>query len=274
MSRLTFALTSSHRREILRRDIKGVSKPTALQTTSFVERRTVLLKRLNRFREIQHVYMPGVDAQVLAHEARLSSKSPTTSVHIEDAVLFMPSELATIPRAEYCIEGLPEIENRLRYAEAFESLEELRRQLRCRTYMNRFKVKNVTGQKDNTRARDKQSTIDAAVKVAELRYNRARKALLALRGPGDWETTLQVLQSSDVRGLNERSLTEQEKSDERQIRLKAGIPEDDIDDVRVIAKAVEVGEGARRPSWLWFSSSTGEDMSDPIMRACKYYQFR
>lgn len=253
----------------MKREIKGVAKPTALQATSFVESRTTLLKRLNRFREIQHTYMPGVDAQVLAHEARLSSKSPATAVHVEDATLFMPSELTNRQRDEYCVEGLAEIENRLRYAEAFESLEELRRHLRCRTYMNRFKVKNITGQKDNTRARDKQSTIDAAVKAAELRYNRARTSLLTLRGPGDWEASLQVLHSVDVRGLNERSLTEQEKLEERQLRLKAGIPEDDIDDVRIIAKAVEVGEGARRPSWLWFSSSTGDDMSDPIMRACK-----
>ena len=64
--------------------------------------------------------------------------------------------------------------------------------------MNRFKVKNVTGQKDNTRACDKQSTIDATVKTAELRYNHAHKAVLALRGPGDWEASLQVLRSTDV----------------------------------------------------------------------------
>lgn len=50
--------------------------------TSFIERRTVLLKRLKRFREIQETYMPGVEAQVLAHDARSSS---TDAVHIEDA---------------------------------------------------------------------------------------------------------------------------------------------------------------------------------------------
>lgn len=234
--------------------------------TSFVERRTLLLKRLKRFREVQEIYMPGVDAQVLAHAARSSS---TSAIHIEDAKLFMPSELNLIQREEYCREGVVAVENRLRYAEAFESLEDLRRLLRTRTYINRFKIKNITGQKDNTRARDKQSTLDASVKTSELRYNRARNALFALRGPGDWEKTLQVLQSSDVRGLNERSLTEQEKREERQVRLRAGIPEEGIDDVRVIAKPVEVGEGARRPSWIWFSSSSGEDMADPIMRACE-----
>ena len=62
---------------------------------------------------------------------------------------------------------------------------------------------------------------------------------------------------------------EQEKRDEREIRLKAGIPKDNIDNVQVIVKAVEVGEGTHRPLWLWFSSSTGDNMSDPIMRACK-----
>lgn len=213
--------------------------------------------------------MPGVDAQVLAHKSRQSSTAP---VHIEDAKLFMPSELDATQRDEYCREGVVDTENRLRYAEAFESLEDLRRHLRTRTYMNRFKIKNVTGQKDNTRARDKQSTIDASVKSSELRYRRARKAVRTLRGPGDWEKVLQVLQPSDVRGLNERSLNDQEKEEERQTRVKAGLPEDDIDDVRIIAKPVAVGEGARRPSWLWFSSSTGEDMSDPIMRACEWFQ--
>lgn len=214
--------------------------------------------------------MPGVDAQVLAHEARSSS---TASVHIEDAKLFMPSELSAIQRQEYCREGIVATEARLRQAEAFDSLEDLRRHLRTRTYMNRFKVKNVTGQKANTRARDKQSTIDVSVKFSHLRYNRARGALLVLRGHGDWEKVLQVLLATDVRGLNERSLNELEKEDERQIRVKAGLPEDDIDDIRVVAKPVEVGEGFRKPSWLWFACSTGEDLSDPIMRACESFPF-
>lgn len=246
-----------------------MSQPTALQSTSIVERRTVLLKRLTRFREIQQIYMPSVDAQVLAHESRSSS---TTPVHIEDAKLFMPSELTSTQREEYCHEGIADTENRLRYAEAFDSLEDLRRQLRTRTYISRFKIKNVTGQKANTRARDKQSTIDASVKSSELRYCRARKALLALRGPGDWEETLKVLHPSDVRGLNERGLNDQEKEDERQVRVKAGLPADDFNDVRIISKPVAVGEGARRPSWLWYSSSTGEDMADPTMRACQYFR--
>jgi hypothetical protein len=46
--------------------------------------------------------------------------------------------------------------------------------------------------------------------------------------------------------------------------------EEDLADIRVVAKPAEVGEGARRPSWIWFQSISGhDDMSDPLMRAGK-----
>lgn len=270
-------------RALLRRDVAGQSKPTTLQTTSVIERRTVLAKRINRFREIQEVYMPGVDAQVLAHALRTSTPSSTSSsisktaasIHIEDAKLFLPSELTRVEREEFCTENLASIEERLRHSEASDALEKIRRQLRTRTFTNQFKIKNVTGQRLNTRSRAAQGTIDEGVKVSQLRYTRARSALLTLRGPGTWEDTLQVLTSSDVRGLNERGLTDLEKIEERQIRHAAGIAEDEeeIDDIVVIAKPVEVGEGHRRPSWIWYSTSIGTDMTDPVMRDGKCFSF-
>lgn len=264
----------------MRRDVAGQSKPTTLQTTSVVERRTLLAKRISRFREIQGVYMPGIDAQVLAHSLRAtrhpstnstttsSTSTSATSIHIEDAKLFLPSELTRIEREEYCDASLPLVEDRLRYSEASDALEKIRRQLRTRTFTNQFKIKNVTGQRLNTRSRAAQGTIDEGVKISQLRYTRARAALLALRGPGEWEVTLQVLASADVRGLNERGLTDIEKADERQVRQTAGIPEDEeeINDIVVLAKPVEVGEGQRRPSWIWYSTSIGTDMTDPVMR--------
>lgn len=221
--------------------------------------------------------MPGVDAQVLAHSLRAAqhpstTKSSTsqsaTSIHIEDAKLFLPSELTRIEREQYCDKSLPLVEDRLRYSEASDALEKIRRQLRTRTFTNQFKIKNVTGQRLNTRSRAAQGTIDEGVKMSQLRYTRARAALLALRGPGEWEDILQVLVSADVRGLNERGLTDLEKVEERQVRQTAGIPEDEeeINDIVVVAKPVEVGEGQRRPSWIWYSTSMGTDMTDPVMR--------
>lgn len=77
---------------------------------------------------------------------------------------------------------------------------------------------------------DPLSTIN--LKKKKKKYRRARAALLALRGPGDWEDGLRVLDQSDVRALNERELSAQEKDDIRAIRRQVGIEveEDDVDD--------------------------------------------
>jgi hypothetical protein len=41
---------------------------------------------------------------------------------------------------------------------------------------------------------------------------------------------------------------------------------DDIEDERVVATVAAVGEGQRRPSWIWFSGNNHEDMDDPLTR--------
>lgn len=260
----------------MRREVKGQGKQTVLQTTSLIERRTSLLKRIQRFRDTQRLYMPGLNPQQMAHLQRSALRNNArASVHVEDSVLFMPSDLSDELRRHHCSPGLATMEDRLRYAEAYESLDRLRHHLRNRTFTNKFKVKNVTGQKNNTRSREVQHRIDDKVKAAQLQYCRARWALIVLRGAGDWEVALPVLNPGDVRALNERQLTEQEKDDERRVRAKRGAhvgttdddEEEDLQDIRVIAKPAEVGEGERRPSWIWFQTSASEDMDDPLMRA-------
>ena len=51
-----------------------------------------------------------------------------------------------------------------------------------------------------------------------LQYRRSHDALLWLRGPGSWEDKLKVLEQSDVKALNEREMTAQEKEDVRRVR--------------------------------------------------------
>jgi len=236
----------------------------------------MLIKRIHRFREIQQVYMPGLDSPLLAQLERATLPPNTTSVHVEDSILFMPSELSTATRRRVCTPDLGDIEDRLHFAEAHEALDQLRHHLRNRTFTNKFKVKNVTGQKHNTRAREVQHRIDDKVKTSQVQYCRVRAALMNLRGPGSWEATLQVLNQSDVRALNERELTEQEKYEERRVRArhenqrKDSDEEEEIGDIRVVAKPAEVGEGQRKPSWIWFSTSRGEDMQDSTMRAGEF----
>jgi hypothetical protein len=236
----------------------------------------MLIKCIHRFREIQQVYMPGLESPLLAQLEQAALPPNTTSVHVEDSILFMPSELSTITRRRVCTPGLGDIEDRLRFAEAHDALDQLRHHLRNRTFTNKFKIKNVTGQKRNTRAREVQHRIDDRVKTSQAQYSRARTALKNLRGPGIWETTLQVLNQSDVRALNERELTAQEKDEEWRVRTRhdsqladTDDEEEEVNDVRVVAKPAEVGEGQQKPSWIWFSTSCSEDMQDPTMRAGK-----
>ncbi|KIM71813.1 hypothetical protein PILCRDRAFT_24708, partial [Piloderma croceum F 1598] len=127
-----------------------------------------------------------------------------------------------------------------------------------------FKVANITGQIHNTRARGTQQRIDDKVCMAALQYCRARDALLKLRGKGLWEDSLKVLEQSDVRALNERELTAQEKEDVRMGWLWRA---EEVHLERVLATVAAVGEGQHRPSWIWFTGSVHEDADDPLTRA-------
>ena len=141
---------SSFFRQAIWLEVKGKQKQTLLQTTSTVERRTTLLKRIQRFREIQQVYMPGFDPKNSAHLERLTLPDTSTSVHVEDCRLYMPSDLSQSDCRKYCPGGLSDMEDRLRFAEACDTLENLRHHLQTRSFANRFKIANVTGQIHNT----------------------------------------------------------------------------------------------------------------------------
>jgi hypothetical protein len=176
----------------------------------------VLLKRIQHFCEIQQVHMPRFDPKSYGHA---SCKDATVSTYVEDSNLFLPSELNECDRRKYCPAGLAGLENRLRYAEATDVLEDLRHHLHTRSFTNRFKIVNITGQINNTRSREVQHHIDDRVRHSQVEYCRAHAALLVLRGKGEWEQVLQVLEKLDVRALNEREMTEQEKLDVQRVRM-------------------------------------------------------
>lgn len=188
--------------------------------------------------------------------------------HSENLDIHLPSSLSSADRATVCIPGIVDVEDRLRYGQACEALEDLRRQLRTRTFTAKFKTKNVAGQGAYTRTRILQDQIEVKIRSARARYCAARSSLLALRGPGEWEEILQVLKAEDVRALNERTLTVEEKDADERARRLAGI-DDDADnqdpdrsvDVRPIG-VVEIGEGRRQLSWIWYRVTAGEVEAD------------
>jgi hypothetical protein len=72
--------------------------------------------------------------------------------------------------------------------------------------------------------------------------------------------------------LNERELSAQEKEDIRRMRERSGVvvDEEDVDTERVTATVAAVGEGQRRPSWIWFIGNAHEGLNDPLTRTGEY----
>ncbi|KAF8137969.1 hypothetical protein K438DRAFT_1638774, partial [Mycena galopus ATCC 62051] len=180
-------------------------------------KRTLLLGQVKRLRDEQSHFMPGLAALVGAQFSTENSRRP------EEMSLHMPSSFEKDVRDRICITDLPMEEERLRVAQAYEALRVIRRHLRIRTMANSFIRRNTSGQGAYTKSQALRSGVEERIKRAASQYRSARKALLALRGPGAWEEKLQVLQQEDIRGMNERT-----------------------------------GEGMRKLSWLWYTGVSGE----------------
>lgn len=249
----------------MKADIADVPFGNVLTELARNERRRAIRRKLLEFRQQQRIHMPGL-ARFIQFDANGSIVDE--DCHPEDVPLCMPSDARHIGRrAEVCDRNLQDVEDRLRASQAEESLEDLRHQLRTRTFANRFKIKNFVGQRDNTRGRSWQAVIDRRAIAAAKRYRRAREAMLQLRGAGEWEKIFQVLQDDDVRSFNERALTEQEKADRAAIRQAAGMSVEgvyglDFDD------NLSVREGRRTISWIWLASGGAEDENDPNFQEC------
>ncbi|KAF7973147.1 hypothetical protein HWV62_15919 [Athelia sp. TMB] len=239
-------------------DVKDHKNPTALQQAQFQEHRISIRKRVNMFRKLQADYMPGL-RRVLRDPTVLDD---ATDILAERIRLYTPSELSGgSHRDKACITGLTETEELLREATCSDELEQLRRNLLTRTYLNKWRVKNISGQRMSTRARTLQHRIDLKVHQGKSKYRHCRKGLLALRGPGAWETKLRELKDDDVRAMNERALTDHEKA-QREHRIKTGkqFDEDACDGVPLEGTS---GESRKKLSWIWMTA--GGDNNSPEM---------
>ncbi|KAK7434138.1 hypothetical protein VKT23_020364 [Stygiomarasmius scandens] len=238
------------------------------------KRRGSLLKRIQHFRSIQKLLMPRLEDALLLLETGAKCKTGITLTdHLnkpnasepERIRLFLPSDLPTLSlRNLACVGNLPDDEARLREAEARDTLESVRDGLRVRTMCTRYKIRNVRGQRNNTRAGGVLRTIDIRIHANKIRYRCARAALETLDKDGLWSETLLPLEDRDVRGLNERSLTKEEAA-ERDARRQRGLGADDDEvDIEPGIVAMVQGEGQRTLSWIWYDPTVSSD--DPAFK--------
>ncbi|KAF9503756.1 hypothetical protein BS47DRAFT_1369295 [Hydnum rufescens UP504] len=122
-------------------------------------------------------YMPEAMCLVAAMPSRDDS-----DCHPETQLLRLPSQLPSSTHASNPC--LVDMECKLRYAQATDSIAELRQSLIVCAHLTKYKVDQVSGQNPNTRARTLLNKAEARTNRIAMRYSVAWKSYLTLAGSG------------------------------------------------------------------------------------------
>ncbi|KAL0563734.1 hypothetical protein V5O48_018330 [Marasmius crinis-equi] len=252
---------------------------TEFKETSIQKKRTALLQRIRKFYGSLRHHMPAVQ-RLIDKDSPLSE-----ATRPEELKLFLPSSLdpsilRPLPPSPansnpgttriVCPSELIDMEDRLRFAQAHESLSRLRAQLRARTVAYKETSKESASQTMYLRLHTLQDQIEAKVKALSETYRRAQAALLVLRGEGPWCTVLRELQPEDVRGISERILRAAEKRRLDKDRERAGISTEELNSLvgKVNVPTVAVnptltrGQDKDQLSWIWYTHRIVVESSD------------
>jgi hypothetical protein len=121
--------------------------------------------------------------------------TPPESIH-----LHLPSAIPVHLRLSSCLFNLPELEKRLRLAQADDALSDLRKQLRVSMGLQRYKTTQIgPSQRTGTRSRALIARFEEKTQRCAERYRAARSALLVLDPDGDYKTRLRVLKDEDIK---------------------------------------------------------------------------
>ncbi|KAF6758787.1 hypothetical protein DFP72DRAFT_807241 [Ephemerocybe angulata] len=213
--------------------------PTKKQLTVLAERSNHLRRRIVNWAEVRKLYIPEAEAIRLRQDSASTVVDGKPPIEAYEIPLLLPSAL---PASVVCSPNLIDYEAQLREGQAYDALDDLRRHLRTRAYLYKRKDKHSRGSQTSVSANTRSNTAikraQQGVDSAAIKYNRAYKALMVLRGSeatGDddeeeqWRRDLRRLRASDIRGLSE------------------GLFGD--------------SEGSRSVSWIWKSRSTPVTLS-------------
>lgn len=183
-------------RRVLAAKIKaGVN--TAHRHAEVLELRKTISRNIAEFRKSQRVYMPGVSSIL---DETLDDEAPSDSPK-----LWLPSEVSAEDRDSWCLPDIPYLEFRFRYAQANDSLAQLRRLRRLLQGLQDQNAKHPSSSQQNvTRSQGLFDGYAARIQRSASRYSHARNAMLALDpdekfAPG-WTKRFQKLNESDIRG--------------------------------------------------------------------------
>ncbi|EDR12898.1 uncharacterized protein LACBIDRAFT_323718 [Laccaria bicolor S238N-H82] len=248
-------------------DARKPNQLTTNQDNEIQHRRLLLLRQLKHFRNLQVIYMPLVTSVQAQNEeswreqqsTNQSSQIGDSLTDVEHQVLWLPSTLPENHRKHSCDATLIDIEIRLRRAQCEDMLDKIRSLQRGHLSFISFRNRNIRNQNPNTRAQDTISRLEDKSKALAVKYRAARKALLALLGPGDWETHLQELKDGDLTTPDGHKISIEDPDDlfgpdghELSKRKRADIKKG-------------LGQGKKIVSWIWTTPQGVGDESDEVL---------
>ena len=168
------------------------SQTTIHDAAELQEKRNVLQHRITTWIDAAKTYAPTLFDLV---------EGDTPQGHSESFPLRLPSSFPTGARAVVYPVQLINIEQRLRLAQAEDSLNELRRLLRVSMGLWKYKTEQVgPSQRASTRARTIITRFKNKISRCANRYRAARAALIALDPNGSWKSRLRNLETKDIKG--------------------------------------------------------------------------
>lgn len=235
------------------------ARPDTIQSAHLQEKKTLLIKKIAKWRNTQIEYMPCAAIPVAQAAAMLSaaakladeatrappSHSANNRLLLDVPPLFLPSDLDEEFRdmlpAQY---KLIEKEIRLRLAQAEDCLAEICRLLRLKSNSLTFKKYNFQGQRENTRAHSVIAQLTNKIALAVNRYRAARAALCKLDPNGAWTERLLVLGKDDVRmhGEHENEVDRRQRGNSRRDAARS--------------------QRNYTPSWIWVRTRMEDDESE------------
>jgi hypothetical protein len=166
---------------------------TSKQKADIEDKRTSLLKTIQNWREVQLAYMP-----------QAASFIASTSVpgEAEQVPLYLPSSLPPHIRNQAELRDISDKEQRLREAQADDSLAHIRRLRRVIQGMWQFKKISIsgTGNRPNTRMLTTYQSLANNIQKYAYIYRSAYGALKVLDPSGKWSQRLRPLLDRDISG--------------------------------------------------------------------------
>ena len=168
---------------------------TLIERESLRDQRRSLTQAIEALRSPQRIYMPGVSHSLDDIDPDSVTDAP------ERTKLWLPSSLPATSRDGSCTSDLPLIEYRLRYAQAFDALNEIRRLRRLyRGLILQAQKHPSPTQRTMTRSRGVFEGLNGRISRVAGRYRDARTALLRLHPNGAWKHYFRELKREDTLG--------------------------------------------------------------------------